>query len=64
MLRLIRVLAVTHLVAFLLPVLLFAASFGWFVAEPAVELGPLVFTCSVQIVGDGSEVQGCFWTLR
>lgn len=58
--RVFKVLAVTHILAFLLPVALFALAFGWLVAAPAIEAGPLIFTCISEPRADGLTVYGCF----
>ena len=58
------ILVTTHLLAMLLPLAVFFAAFGWLVAEPPVEIGPLIFTCEVQPLSDGSELAGCYWATR
>lgn len=58
--RVFKVLAVSHLVAFLLPVVLFVIAFGPLVAAPAIQAGPVIFTCVSERQVDGSTVYGCF----
>lgn len=58
--RVLKVLLATHLLAFLLPILLFVIAFGPLVAAPAVEVGPFIGTCIADKQMDGSTVYGCF----
>lgn len=62
--RVLKVLFVTHLVAFILPVILFVLAFGPLVASPPLEIGPLIFTCDTLPTADGSAVYGCYGAIK
>lgn len=58
--RVLKVLLVTHLLAFLLPIVLFLVAFGPLAAAPAIHVGPFIGTCIEERQMDGSTVYGCF----